>query len=460
MIRAAAAAVAVMAAVAAGCGGGGSSATGAGLAPKDAPAFVSLKTDQALKLAARFPALSRLEQYRDAVGPELDVVWLDLGNGGDDVVLLTKPRKLARLKTLLQPNGTEYSRIENGWVVIANQRRLVDRYKRAVHGGKLAGQGMFKAGFSKLDRGAAVRSWVRGSSLQSALDAALVRQGAAPRITHDAGELRSIAAAARVEAGGVSFDAYGLIDPKPHTSSYAPALQDTVPAGALLYVSSAGLDRPTRSILRMVADSKPNFERQLEQVQAVLNISLERDVYPMLKGESALAIYAGRPVPPVLFLQKVADETKADGLVRRFGAVAQLSGSARVESVQVAGTTAQKLTFKGSRVSVYAGVARGHLFVADTASLAREAVGGPARALAADPLFRQARHAAGVPAHVSGFAYGDLRSGIPFLLDLAHRGGSTISPAAVANTKPLQHAFAYLVPDGDGLRLSGFTGFK
>lgn len=459
MTRAAAAAVAVTAVVAAGCGGG-SSATGAGLAPKDAPAFVSLRTDKALKLAARFPALARLERYRDAVGPELDVVWLDLGNGGNDVALLTKPRKLARLKTIVQPNGATFSRVANGWVVIASDRRLVDRYKQAVRGGKLDGEDAFESGFSKLDHGAAVRAWVRGSSVQSALDASLARQGAAPRITHEAGDLRSIAAAARVETGGVSFDAYGLIDPKPHTSSYAPALQDAVPAGALLYVSSAGLDRPTRSILRMVADSKPDFERQLEQVQAVLNIGLKRDVYPILKGESALAIYAGRPVPPILFLQKVADEAKADALVRRFGAVAQLSGSARVESVQVGSTTAQKFTFKGSRVSVYAGAARGHLFVADTASLARQAVGAPTRALAADPLFRRARHAAGTPSHVAGFVYGDLRSGIPFLLDLARRGGSTISPAAVANTKPLEHAFAYLVPDDDGLRLSGFTGFK
>src|SRR5205085_12268802 len=125
---AAAAAAAAAAALLAGCGGSGSGSLpeGAGKTPADAPAFVSLKTDpgsaqwkRALSLARRFPGLraqlDRLDRYKDAVGPELDVVWLDFANNRDDVVALTKPRNLAQLKTLAQPDPASYSAPSDGW---------------------------------------------------------------------------------------------------------------------------------------------------------------------------------------------------------------------------------------------------------------------------------------------------------------------------------------------------------
>jgi hypothetical protein len=471
---AAAAAVALGAALAAGCGGGGNGSlpVGAGKAPADAPAFVSLRTDpssaqwkRAVKLAARFPALSsqlaRLERYEDALGPELDLVWLDFANGGDDVVALTKPRALTRLKTLLRPNGSDYSTLSGGWIAIASDRELIDRYKRRAGGEKLDGDKAFENGFGKLDRGAAVRAWVRGSTAQAALDRSLAIGGAAPRITHDAGDLHSLAAAAKAASDGVGVDAYGLIAPRPNAATFAPSLQDVVPAGAALYVAATRLDRPTRLLLRMVGDSKPGFERQLAQVESVLGITLESDVYPLLHGESALAVYPGPTrVPPILFLQKVGDQAKADSVLRRLAAVAQLSGSARVETVTIAGATAQKLTFKGSAVAVYGGVSDGKLFVSDSGKLVAGFLGGRSPALGDDPRFRDARRAAKMPARVAALAYADLRRGLPYVLELARRSGGRVPSSATANTKPLASSLLYLAGDGDGLRISGFTTIK
>jgi hypothetical protein len=469
--RAAAAALAV-AALAAGCGssggGNGSLPDGAAKAPADARAFVSLKTDpssgqwkQTLALARKFPALApqlgRLERYKDAAGAETDVVWLDFANGGRDVVLLTKPRNLAKLKTLVEPDSSSHEKLSGGWVAVGD-RPVLDRFRR--DGDKLDGDKSFKGGFAKLDESSAIRAWVRGRSVQDALDRALVEGGAAPRITHDAGDLGAVTAEARAAPAGVRFDAYGLIDPPPNVSAFSPSLQSVVPAGALLYVGAAGLDRPTRLILRMVGDSKPNFGRQLAQVQSVLGISLKNDVYPLLKGESALALYPRGPVPGVLFLQKVADEGKAAAVLERIGAVAQLSGEAQVVPVRIGAISGHKLTFKGSSVSVYDGVTHGYLFVADTIELARQVVEGGGRTLGDEPLFRQARQSAKLPSKVAAVAYGDLRRGLPFVFSLARRSGQTLPPAAVPNTKPLQHALVYLAADGDGLRVSGFTAIK
>ena len=300
---AAAAAAAAAAALLAGCGGSGSGSLpeGAGKTPADAPAFVSLKTDpgsaqwkRALSLARRFPGLraqlDRLDRYKDAVGPELDVVWLDFANNRDDVVALTKPRNLAQLKTLAQPDTASYSALSDGWVVVAAKRSLIDRFKRAAEGDKLDGDKTFKAGFGKLDQAAPVRAWVRGATVQSALDRALVGGGAAPRITHDAGDVQSIAASARAQADGATFDAYGLIDPPPSAATFAPTLQKAVPGGVALYVASRNLDRPLRLILRMVGESKPNFDEQLARVQSVLGIDLKRDVADQLSGAASLNI--------------------------------------------------------------------------------------------------------------------------------------------------------------------------
>jgi hypothetical protein len=474
----------------AGCGGGGGGGSvpdGAEIAPSSSVAFVSVSTDfssaqwkQVTNLAGKFPGTPQLiaelkkqtkgldfeQDVKPALGPEVDLVWFDAANNGDDVVGLTKPDTTAKLETLLQKSRSKgeskaVTAQVGDWVAISDSQAKLDRFKTAAAGDKLAGDKDFKQAFEKLDSDASVRAWISGELVQSALDRGLAKSGAPPRLSHDLGDLHGISAAAKAEDEGASVELDGLLDPTPDPGTFSPSLPGDVPSGALLYVSTTRLDAQLRTVLRLVAKSRPNFETQLSQIEGVLGLSLENDIYPLLKDESAVAVYPGTgQIPRVLFLQKVDDEKKADSLLRRFSAIAQLSGSIKAETVQLAGQSVQKLTFTGTRVTIYDGAANGKVFVTNASNLAEQAIRGPADSLADDPLYRSARDAAGMPGKVAAFAFSDTQNGLPYVLRLAQQSGSVVPPQAFTNVKPLHAAVVYVVKDGDALRISGFQTIK
>jgi len=484
--------VAVAAALAAtGCGGGGGGGSvpdGASVAPASSIGFVSVNTDfasaqwkQVTKLAGRFPGTPQLiaelkkrtkgldfeQDVKPALGPEVDLVWFDAANNGNDVVGLTKPDTKAKLETLLEKSRSKgeskaVTAQIGDWVAISDSQTKLDRFKTAASAGdKLAGDKDFKQAFEKLDSDASVRAWISGKFVQSELDRGLATSGAPPRLSHDLADLHAISAAAKAEDDGASVELDGLLDPTPDPGTFSPSLPGDVPGGALLYVSTTRLDAQLRTILRLVAKSQPNFETQLSQIEGVLGLSLENDIYPLLKGESAVAVYPGTgQIPRILFVQKVDDEKKADSLLRRFSAIAQLSGSIKAETVQLAGESVQKLTFTGTPVTIYDGAAKGKVFVTNAPNLAEQTIGGPADSLADDPLYRSARDAAGMPGKVAAFAFSDVENGLPYVLRLAQQSGSVVPPEAFANVKPLHATVLYLVKDGDALRISGFQTIK
>lgn len=489
MRRTWAGAVAAAALAAAGCGGGGGGGSlpdGAGVAPASSIAFVSVNTDfssdqwkKVADLAGRFPGTPklisefekqtglRLVDVEPALGPETDAVWLDPRNNGDDVVVLTKPDSKAKLDTLLEKSRSKgeaktHTLQVGDWVAISGSKALLERFKTASEGDDLSGDDGFKHAFEKLDSDSSVRAWVRGDFVQTAIDRGLATSGAPPQLTHDLGDLTAISGGAKAESDGASVELNGLIDPTPDPATFSPSLPGDIPAGALLYVSTTHLDAPVRTVLRLVGKSKPRFETQLSQVESVLGLSLDQDVYPLLQGEDALAIYPGTgTIPKVLFVQKVDDETKAATLLKRFGAIAQLGGSVRVETIQLAGESVQKLTFPGATpITIYDGTAKGKLFVTNAQNLAEQTISGPSDSLGDEPLFKSARDAAAMPGKVAAFAFGDLQDGLPILLRLSQQSGSTVPPEALENVKPLHSALVYLVKDGDALRISGFQTIK
>ena len=476
---------------AAGCGGGGggggSLPDGAKLAPSSSIAFVSANTDfssdqwkHVVELSSHFPGTPDLiaqfkketglglDDVKPALGPEVDLVLVDARNNGDDLVVLTKPESREKLETLLEKGRSEGEPkpviIEVlDWVAISDSKPLLDRFKTAALNEKpLSDDDEFTKAFEKLDAESSVRAWIKGDFVQSALDSGLAESGAPPRLTHDLGDLKAIVGGAKAESDGAGVELDGLIDPTPDPATFSPSLPDDIPTGALLYVSTTHLDAPLRTILRLVGKSVPNFNTQLSQVEGVLGLTLEKDIYPLLQGEDAVAIYQGTgTIPRVLFVQKVDDEGKASALLKRFGALAQLGGSVRVETVQLAGESVQKLTFPGTTpVSIFDGTANGKLFVTNAESLAEETIKGPADSLGDDPLYRSTRDAAGLPDKVAAFAYSDLQDGLPLVLRLAQQSGNVVPPEAFANVKPLRGALGYLVKDGDALRISGFQTIK
>ena len=471
--------------VASACGGGGGGALpgGADAAPASASAFIAINTDfsseqwrRATALFAKFSGssdlLKRVERalrkenvdferdVKPAVGPEVDVVFLDFANGGNDVVGMTQPKDKAKFEALLKKGTTPGFATEvQGWTVFADSQAKLDRFKRARENGSLADERAFKDAVGKLDESSAVRAYVRGRDVQTALDAALVRSGAPPNLTHAIGTLESIAASASAEPAGVRLDGGLGIEPALKPELFAATLASQLPSGALLYAALNRLDRPLDAVLALVAKSNPKFESQLGQVEAVLGLSVERDIDPLLRSESALAVYPATPIPAIVYLLKISDEDKVRSLLDRLTAIARFAGGTKTSTHEMGGVQIQELQFVKQGFSLFTAVFNGKLLVTNRHDAARAAIEGGER-LSADPLYQQARRDAAVPDQTAGFVYLNLRDGLPAAYAFAERRGSVVPQVARENTKPLETALLYAVPDGNRLRTAGFVTIK
>ena len=469
-----------------GCGGGGGGSNAlpaaAKVVPANAPVLISIKTDfsspqfrNALALLRRFPgalpALRRLSaenghidfarDVKPALGPEFDVVWLDFKNGGNDVVGLTQPRDKAKFKALVKKGPDKPATAEvNGWSVVADTQSKIDAYRRAASGDKLDGVAEFKDAMSRLDEKAAVRAYVAGAPVQAALDRALARDGAPPNLTRDLARMESISGAGFVERNGLRVEGALASDPAANPKTVAPSLAGSLPAGALLYVSTADLAAPTRTILKLVARSQPKFVTQLHQVETVLGFSLEKDVYPLLAREEAFALYADTPIPKIVFVAKAPDEGRARELLAHILQLVKISGSLTVRTSSVGGVEVDEVTEPSSGVHVFIAVTAGKLIITTARDTLPALIEGKGPKLAGDPLYRQARADAKVPAKVVGMAYADLAHGLPFAFDLALANGSGVPNEARANTEALSHVLLYAQQDGKRFRLSGFLAIK
>jgi hypothetical protein len=485
--------LAAIALVAAGCGSGGGGGgpnalpAGAKVVPASAPVMISIRTDfsspqwtNAFALLHEFPGAGDLlrrarvesgnvdfeQDVRPALGPEVDVVWLDFANGGNDVVGLTQPKSKAKFAALIAKlnTGTPPKTVSaevGGWTVVADSRSKIDAFRHASTGDKLADDGPFKDALSRLDEHAGVRAYVAGAPVQRALDRALEQGGGAQGLTHGLTRLDSLSAAAVVERHGVRLDSALASDPAANPKTYTPTLPGSLPAGALLYLSTGSLADPTRAILKLIERSKPKFETQLNQFLTVLGLSLQGDIYPLISREQALAVYPATPIPKIVFLAKVPDPGRARDLVARVLQLAKLSGTLTVTSFEAAGESVSDVSTPGSSVHVLVAVAGGKLIVTTTGlETLATLIEGKGPTLAHDQLYLRARADAKVPAKVAGLVYADLTHGLPFAFDLAEANGSFVPPEARANTEPLSHVLLYAEQDGNRFRLSGFVAIK
>jgi hypothetical protein len=466
-------------------GGGNALPAAADVVPASAPALISLNTDfsspqwaNVLALLHRFPGAADLlrqarvesgnldfaHDVKPALGPEVDVVWLDFRNGGNDVVGLTQPKSKAKFAALIAKGNKTGSKLVTdevgGWTVVADSRSKLDDFRRASAGDKLSGVGEFKDAMSRLDEKAAVRAYVAGAPVQRELDRALARGGAAPNLTRDLAVMQSISAAGFLEPDGVRAEADLATDPSAKPKTYTPTLARSLPSGALLYVSTSNLGDPTRTILKLVARSERDFDAQLKQVETVLGLSLEQDVYPLLSGEQAFAIYPDKPIPKIVFVTKVPDEGRAREIAAHVLSLLKISGTLTVTTLDVGGVSVSDVSEPRGSVHGYVAVAGGKLIVTTGRDTLATLVEGKGAKLSDDPLYKRARADAKVPEQVVGLAYGDLTHGLPFAFDLAEANGDVAPPAARANTESLQHSLLYAEQDGNRFQLFGFVAIK
>jgi Protein of unknown function (DUF3352) len=485
MRLAAAAPLAALALLAAGCGGGSSSkggasgsAPGATVMPASAVAYVWVNTDlgsdqwkKVDALSKKFPgrakALADFQQQlakhgldfkkdvKPALGPEVDVAWLDFADGGKNVVAVTQPKDPARLLVLVakqnksDPKNKLYIEKVGDWSAVAQSQAILDRLKSAQNGAKLADDSSFKDAVADLPDEALVKVYVNGGAVRQA-----VQQGIAPTVRQSGflgkaiPNLGWLSASASAASNGVGFQA-GVKSSGIKTKSYKSELVDRLPAGALVDLSFNNLSSTLRQVL-----NQAGLRAQAAQVEQALGIS-ESDLLKLLSNEGAIAVYQsarGERYPSVELLLKVTDQTKARKLLNRLSALAPMAG-ATVKPVTIGGVHAHELVVN-REVSVAYGVFDGILGVSNSKS-ALAGLGARSAKLSSDPLFSEARSAAKAPSSTTGFAYVNLQGVFKEVFE--YIGASA---EVRANLAPLTSFFAYGTRKGDVTHVNGFLEIK
>jgi hypothetical protein len=484
MRLAAAAPLAALALLAAGCGGSSSkgsasgAAAGATVVPASAVAYVSVNTDfgsdqwkKVDALSKKFPgrakALADFEQslakknldfekdVKPALGPEVDVAWLDFADGGQNAVAVTQPADDAKLAALVQKNNADssskklYTEKVGDWTAISDSQATLGRLKSAQNGTKLADDSSFKDAVADLPDEALVKVYVNGGAVRQA-----AQQGIAPTVRQSGllgkviPNLGWLSASASAESNGVGLQA-GVKSSNQKTKSYESELVDRLPAGALVDLSFNNLASNLRRVL-----NQTGFRAQAAQLEQVLGIS-ENDLLKLLSNEGALAVYPsarGESYPSVELLLKVNDQAKARKLLARLSALAPMAG-VTVKPVTIGGVAAHELVVNG-QVSVDYGLFDGVLALSNS----RSALAGLDRGgvkLGSDPVFTDARSAAKAPSSTTGFAYVNLRGMLKEVFEYLGASAETR-----ANLAPLRSFFAYGARKGDVTHVNGFLVVK
>jgi len=481
-------AAAAAALIAAGCGGsaGGNqpASGGASVAPGSAVAYASVDSNldsaawtKAKALLDRFPGKddivaqlrSSLEDegldyetdIKPALGNEVDVVWLDLGNEGDNVVGLTKPKDAAKFNALAAKSTPPLVHEEvDGWTAFADTQALLDRFDQArSDSGSLQDESTFSDHFAALPADSIAQAWVRGGMLQTKLDQRLQASGLAADLTKNQfGTLDAVTAAVTPESDGIKITSAFNGDLKVGSESYHANLPSSLPSGAIVYVSTSGLGKTVSGLLNELGSSVPDFDRQRAQIELVLGYPLS-EVFDLLNGEDAIAVYEpdGGTVG-VLFVAEVSDESKAQNILTRLATLAAASGDLDVKTVQIGTVQAKELTLQNG-ISVFAAVFDGKLVTTNSRKLLEEMLGSGPK-LSDDAAYTAAVAGAGVPDQTSGFVYADLEEALGYAFDYVESHGETVPQVVTDNTAPLRGLLLYSTKDGGNITLTGFLGIQ
>jgi uncharacterized protein DUF3352 len=463
-----------------GTSGGGKAPDTASFAPASAAFFVSVDTDfdgeqwqKASALLDKFPSRDKLvrqlkqelaqddvdfeRDIKPTVGPEVGIVGFGLSDD-PPVVLYTKSPDPAKLKTLLA-KGDEpmIAREVDGWTVAAETKAELDRFDRERGGNSLADTPDFQEALSSVDGDAGVVAYVAGSGIQRAFSRVLLDEGAPTGLAESLGELRAIALSASAEDDGVRFGVATTREKEFGLEGYKPALDETLPAKPIVFLSAANLDKLARRGLDTAADVVPNFSEQRAQIEKALGFSIENDVLPLLAKEVAFGVYGeatgGLPVTVDAVLT-VEDEAKARQLMDRLGALLELGGSGKASKVQVGDVQATEVHFNDGGISIFWVVDDGRLEIS-TSREGLEKLRGSSPRLADDDAYTAALDAAQAPDEVAALVYSDLQTAVQFFGSLA---GAEPDAETRANLKPLRSIVATETEDGGTLHVSGFLG--
>jgi hypothetical protein len=401
--------------------------------------------------------LDFVKDVKPALGPEIDIVWLDLEGGGNDFVALMQPgdesafeRAVAKGNAKDPSSRLLYERLD-GWEVMSDRQGKIDRFKVMVNtnGPVLSDDPSFAQAMAEYSDDALVKVYVSGQAVMDELRSVIPADAA--KSVDKLGTLDWIAASVRASSDGIRLDTTVRGQPgsllranstATGESSFEPSLANVIPGDALAYLAFHGAQGMFSSVERNPALASPSFA----PVMDILG-----KVGELVAGEDALYVRpgAGR-VPEVTLVTEPSPGTDGAATLDRILADTKLQ--LRIERAQVAGVDARTIRLGGGFGVHYANVGR-NLVVSDLAAgIAGFANGGPA--LAQSGKYSDALAAAGAPGRVQELFYVDARGGV----DLAQRLSSAPIPAAIKrNLGPLKSVVEYAPGRPSELQLTLFV---
>src|SRR5262245_37076870 len=473
MIRLRLAALVALAFVLAGCGAKteapSSAPPGGDFAPASTVVFVTGVTDpdssqwqKADELLGRFPGREKLlasfrkelaedglsweQDVKPALGDELSLALLSYEDADHNYVFFTKPKDEAKFTKLLESGDVQdrqFHRKLDGWTVFADNEMALDNFAAArASGNSLSDEGAFKDAMSGVPDDAALRGYVAAEPLYALIEKEAARDQdtqAFKSFSDSFGQLKYVSFSSSAQDDGLAVQAAYKSSKSMDIGGYASELDDTLPAGALVYLSFGDLEQFLDQALKTAGKESPEFGKQLRQVQQALGLSLEDDVLPLFSKEGAIAVYnASESVPDVLFALRVDDEDKATQLIDRLGAMAGLA-DIDVRPVSIQGAQGKVFSYPEDDLTINAVVGDGKVLVSNTRGRIAAAL-GEGKKLSDDGDYREALDASSAADETSGFVYANLKltiSAVFGLLDAVSESDSSeaVPPDVRANIK-------------------------
>jgi hypothetical protein len=470
--------------LAAGCGGTSGPGSGAaGIVPASVAGYIAIDTDlgssqfqTADDLASRFPDKQKgidaakrdlrkeegLEWERDikpALGPELDLVLLDLADDANNVVALMQPADEGAFKRLIAKGNAKNSKDKvfyakvGDWEVISDKQSKIDRFRRESRASdaRLADEPAFKRGMKAVSDDALAKVWFSGAKIMDTIDRAA--EPNVRKFVTKVGTLDWIVASLRATSDGARFDTIvrgtpGELFNGIHASpGFHASLPSRVPSDALFYFTFHGTKGMFNSL---------NKIPELQSPDAKPAIDLLQDLGTLLQVENAF--YVRRPasgeIPEVTLVTEPKPGTNGAAKLDDIFLDYAINLGTVPTDVSIAGVPAHDLDFGPFHV-YYANVG-GKLAITDLRAGIKGLKSGSPKLEQSD-TFKDALDKSGMPSKTQGFAYVDVRGG----LGLAERlSQENIPPVVKRNLKPLRSAVEYAATRPSEVQVTLFLRIK
>ena len=234
---------------------------------------------------------------KPALGPEMDVVMLDLAHPNETVGLL-QPKDQGAFERLVKKGNTidpssklVYDKF-NGWTVISDKQATIDAFERASDSAKhtLAADKTFSSAMGKAGDGI-LRAYVNGPRLMAAARNVLGPNSAS--YFKKLGTLDWLLMSVRAKSDGIAWDTtvHGTPGKRKGVTAHGSdgSLQKLVPKDALLYLAFHGAKGMLSGLGANPILQQSGFKglgAALEQFDTIL------------QGENALYVRASRRSPP------------------------------------------------------------------------------------------------------------------------------------------------------------------